>query len=202
VILAGDALIEGRLVVFFFCLVFYDLFCVCSRNSGQMLLARALVVLKLGTEWSTSDASVQETLFEILQNFADLPSAAFSIHALTVAATRLSDKKLGEWLGPASVSVCLRAVVNAKQPWGLRCVVASDGGVIYRDLLPRNGPVLILVPLRLGLEALNPTYIPLLQGVLQCSLCVGIIGGRESSSFYFLGWSGNDVKVFLKECLF
>jgi hypothetical protein len=39
--------------------------------------------------------------------------------------------------------------VNAKQPWGLRALVA-ESGVIFKDGLPRDGPVLILVPLRLG----------------------------------------------------
>ncbi len=71
----------------------------------------------------------------------------------------------------------------------------SRAGIIYRDALPRNGPILVLVPLRLGLDELNPSYIPLRRSLLTCPLCVGIIGGRESSSYYFMGWSGEDVLI-------
>lgn len=165
----------------------------CSHRSGQMLLCCALVRLRLGREWSPATPTARETLCDVVASFADLASAPFSIHALTVAATRLTDKRLGDWLGPSSVSVCLRAVVNARQPGGLRCYLAQDGAVIYRGALPRNGPVLILCPLRLGLDGINPSYIPLLKLVLQCPLCVGIVGGRESSSFYFLGYEGDNV---------
>ena len=75
----------------------------------------------------------------------------------------------------------------------MRAYVAQDGGVIYRDGLPNDAPVLILVPLRLGLDSINPAYLSLLQAVLRCRLCVGIIGGRDSSSFYFLGYEGDNV---------
>jgi cysteine protease ATG4 len=167
----------------------------CSHRSGQMLLGRALVVLRLGQDWSRKTEQSLAELYRIVELFADVPAAPFSIHALTIAATRLTDKKLGDWLGPSSVSVCLRSVVNARQPWGLRAVLAQDGGIIYRDAVPRNGPVLILVPLRLGLDELNPSYLPLLRAVLRCPLCVGIIGGRDSSSFYFVGYSDDDVLI-------
>ncbi len=46
-----------------------------------------------------------------------------------------------------------------------------------------------------GLDSINLSYIPLLQAVLRCKQCVGIIGGRESSSFYFFGYRKDDVLI-------
>eukprot|EP00854_Cymbomonas_tetramitiformis_P009538 gene9538-11303_t len=49
-------------------------------------------------------------------------------------------------------------------------------------------PVLLLVPLVLGLgEKINERYIPLLAKVLTFPQSVGIVGGRPSSSLYFVG---------------
>lgn len=90
------------------------------------------------------------------------------------------------------MSVAVRAAVNACQPWGIRCYVAHDA-VIHRAALPVDGPVLIMVPLRLGLDVINPVYVDLLQALLRCSFCCGIIGGTEKSSLYFCGYQGAQV---------
>ena len=43
------------------------------------------------------------------------------------------------------------------------------------DSMPGNG-VLILIPLRLGLDQLNPVYYPALQACFEIPQCVGIAG--------------------------
>lgn len=164
----------------------------CSHRSAQMLAATCLVLLKLGRDFRLGKQTPVEFL-SILSLFEDTPSAPIGIHALSLAGSRGdSNKKPGDWLGPSTVSVALRGCINANVPWGLKCVVCNNA-IIYRDMLPANGPVLILLPLRLGLDSLNPSYISLLKAVFECDMCVGIIGGNENASLYFLGYQGDQV---------
>lgn len=49
-------------------------------------------------------------------------------------------------------------------------------------------PTLIIVPLRLGLNELNPIYIERLKKCFSFETTLGIIGGRPNQALYFIGY--------------
>lgn len=54
-------------------------------------------------------------------------------------------------------------------------------------------PLLIIIPLRLGLNELNPIYIAGLKKCLELDTTLGIIGGRPNQALYFIGYVGDDI---------
>ncbi|PAV55951.1 hypothetical protein WR25_06057 [Diploscapter pachys] len=51
-------------------------------------------------------------------------------------------------------------------------------------------PLLLIIPLRLGLTTINKVYLPAVQKFFKLETCVGIIGGRPNRALYFVGISG------------
>eukprot|EP00245_Coleochaete_scutata_P011744 TRINITY_DN4429_c0_g1_i1.p1 TRINITY_DN4429_c0_g1~~TRINITY_DN4429_c0_g1_i1.p1 ORF type:complete len:215 (+),score=33.81 TRINITY_DN4429_c0_g1_i1:98-646(+) len=55
------------------------------------------------------------------------------------------------------------------------------------------GAVLVLVPLHLGLEKVNPRYLPSLQKALEFPQSVGVLGGKPGASTYLVGYQDDQV---------
>ncbi|KAL3130507.1 hypothetical protein ABBQ38_008324 [Trebouxia sp. C0009 RCD-2024] len=169
------------------------------------------------------DTRLPEALSRLLRWFWDDPSPQypFSIHNLC-AAGRPHGVKAGEWLGPWVLCHTLEAVMKKMEPASLNVhvhVVSQPGGavpVLYTASFkaffkaPDTGEesaggsgsaegrrpqpaVIVLLPLLLGLGKVNERYIPQLQRVLTWPQSIGIVGGRPSSSLYFVGCQDDQV---------
>jgi len=55
------------------------------------------------------------------------------------------------------------------------------------------GPCLIWLPMRLGVSEFNTIYMDLVKKLLMSPLSTGIGGGRPKSSYYFFGFSEDDL---------
>lgn len=53
-------------------------------------------------------------------------------------------------------------------------------------------PLLLIIPLRLGLNEINPIYYPGLKKCFECPGNIGIIGGRPNQALYFIGYVGQE----------
>lgn len=58
-------------------------------------------------------------------------------------------------------------------------------------------PLLVIIPLRLGLDEINPLYFKNIKECLKWKETVGIIGGKPNHAYYFIGFTNENNLVFL-----
>lgn len=150
----------------------------------------------------------------------------FSLHQIfqrTAQALNLHARP-GQWLGPAAVSQLLAEALNSCQDLGLRgCVLSDMGGgaptlsskILSHQSAKQMGqsmdnawvapgagleittPILIFIPLVLGIDGLNEAYIPQLRVVLSWKWTVGFVGGTGGSSVYVIGTSHTGAPILM-----
>eukprot|EP00096_Caligus_rogercresseyi_P006117 TRINITY_DN22331_c0_g1_i1.p1 TRINITY_DN22331_c0_g1~~TRINITY_DN22331_c0_g1_i1.p1 ORF type:complete len:394 (+),score=150.01 TRINITY_DN22331_c0_g1_i1:221-1402(+) len=178
----------------------------CTIRSGQMLLGNALLRLHLGRSWRwrrENSRGQESTHRDIIRLFEDVEEAPLSIHSLLKIAGIILNRSPGEWFGPSSTSHLLKSAVNQGAAShnilkDLVVYIANDCTIYNSDVLELCGeplstwsPLLILIPLRLGGDRLNPIYVNCIKALLASEECVGIIGGRPRHSLYFVGFQDN-----------
>ncbi|KAF9920943.1 Cysteine protease atg4 [Linnemannia zychae] len=176
----------------------------CMLRSGQGLLANALAIQFMGRGWNRPIPGdpMWDIYVRILSWFLDDMNARspFSVHRIALLGKQLG-KNIGEWFGPSTTSQVIKALVHNYQESGLGVYVTTDG-VIYKDQVKEAatlkksngfGHLLILVTIRLGIDKLNPIYNDAIKATFEFPQTLGIAGGRPSSSYYFVGYQGDDL---------
>ncbi|KAI1303405.1 Cysteine protease atg4 [Mortierella claussenii] len=176
----------------------------CMLRSGQGLLANALAILFMGRGWNRPMPGdpMWDIYVKILSWFLDDMNAKspFSVHRIALLGKQLG-KNIGEWFGPSTTSQVTKALVHNFPESGLSVYVTTDG-VIYKDQVEEAatqkkaggfGHLLILVTIRLGIDKLNPIYNDAIKTTFEFPQSLGIAGGRPSSSYYFVGYQGDDL---------
>ncbi|KAI5967705.1 ATG4 [Candida margitis] len=170
----------------------------CMIRTSQNLLANAL--LKLSGKLDES------TQLEILQLFQDDPSSAFSIHNfIRVASSSSLSIKPGQWFGPNAASLSIKELALEVKDRNLShqvpCVYISENADLYDDGVEELfnkalTPLLLLFPVRLGIDQVNKYYYHSILQLLASKFSVGIAGGKPSSSFYFIGYENEQDLIY------
>uniref|UniRef100_A0A7N0TPJ9 Cysteine protease n=1 Tax=Kalanchoe fedtschenkoi TaxID=63787 RepID=A0A7N0TPJ9_KALFE len=187
----------------------------CMLRSSQMLVAQALLFHRLGRSWrKPSHNPAEKEYLQLLKLFGDSESSEFSIHNL-LRAGKNCGLAVGSWAGPYAVCRAWEALVRSKTetadsfvhhplPMVIYVVSGDENGgrggapvVCIRDasrlcLEFSKGqsdwaPILLLIPLVLGLDKINTRYIPSLEATFTFKQSLGILGGKPGSSTYIVG---------------
>ncbi|XP_066255095.1 cysteine protease ATG4B [Euwallacea similis] len=178
----------------------------CMLRCGQMVLGQALVNLHLGRDWLWAPNVRDSIYLNIIKKFEDSRKAPFSIHQ--IASMGVSEgKEIGQWFGPNTVAQVLKKLAKFDEGNPIAIHVALDNVVIISEIkeLCLNPsptdfsnktawkPLLLIVPLRLGLSEMNSIYVDGFKKCLHFKQSLGVIGGRPNSALYFIGYVGNEV---------
>ncbi|KAF7711737.1 cysteine protease ATG4B isoform X2 [Silurus meridionalis] len=66
------------------------------------------------------------------------------------------------------------------------CAMAFDDAAVWK-------PLVLLIPLRLGLSDINEAYIETLKQCFMMPQSLGVIGGKPNSAHYFIGFVGEEL---------
>ncbi|KAJ2393191.1 hypothetical protein H4S02_000365 [Coemansia sp. RSA 2611] len=179
----------------------------CTYRTCQMLLAESFARVLLGRFWdpfrlNPSERARHTRIIEWFHD-ADLAQAFYSIHRMARTATEM-DKRIGDWLGPSIAAHVMKRLSIKHPQCPLTIHVAIDQTVyaseVRKQALDESAespgswrPLLLLVPVRLGLSRLNLGYIPKIKTLFQIPQSVGLVGGKPSRSFYFIGRQGDSL---------
>jgi cysteine protease ATG4 len=163
-----------------------------------------------------------EKYLTILKQFQDKKKSPYSIHQIALMSAT-DQKPVGTWLGPNMIAQTLKKLSQFDHWNNLTVYVAMDNVVIIEDIkehvasvatpsstttanatsAPSTSsgdrlsndwkPLLLFIPLRLGLTEINSVYFKALKTSLSMKHTLGIIGGRPNHALYFVGFSRNEL---------
>lgn len=167
----------------------------CMLRSMQMLLADSLVRHYLTEKWryKKNRRRHHPNYGQILRGFCDFPDCNFSIHQMLEHGACFR-KSVGTWFGPGECAHMIQQCVHSTLS-SLKVILANDGVLYSEDIeqvLKDESSVnlLILVPVRLGLEDIPKVYYSSILQCLQIPNSIGIAGGKPRRSLFFSGFQG------------
>ncbi|KAL7648308.1 UNVERIFIED_CONTAM: hypothetical protein RMT77_000214 [Armadillidium vulgare] len=172
----------------------------CMLRCGQMVMAESLLRYHFGRDWKWSPEEESKSYLRIISLFEDDRTQPFSIHQIAQIGVEFG-KKVGEWYGPNTVAHVLKKLAPYDHWNHINVNVVMDNVFIMDEIRESSQdskdkcfrPLLLFIPLRLGVSEINPIYISGLKKCLKMPQCVGIIGGKPNHALYFIGFMGEEI---------
>ncbi|OLY85442.1 Cysteine protease ATG4A [Smittium mucronatum] len=152
-----------------------------------------------------------------LTGLSEESSGYYSLNSFSRAGL-IFDKQLGDWFSPGIAANVIKILTQAHgQECPFSVFVCKDRLVIEKDFrkkaklksnksnslytppieISQTGniwtPVLLLVPVRLGIEKINDVYLDKIKRLFKIPNSVGFVGGSPGKSFYFIGSHGDSL---------
>uniref|UniRef100_A0A671PM16 Cysteine protease n=1 Tax=Sinocyclocheilus anshuiensis TaxID=1608454 RepID=A0A671PM16_9TELE len=190
----------------------------CMLRCGQMILAQALVCRHLGRDWRWDPEKRQPKEYHrILHCFLDKKDSCYSIHQMAQMGVG-EGKSVGEWYGPNTVAQVLKKLALFDD-WNTMAVyVSMDNTVVIEDIskclflishfnelhrpivsclktsMPLDWrPLLLVIPLRMGINSINPVYIQAFKECFKMPQSCGVLGGKPNLAYYFIGFIDDEL---------
>ncbi|XP_066570983.1 cysteine protease ATG4A isoform X1 [Amia ocellicauda] len=76
-----------------------------------------------------------------------------------------------------------------------QCATQSPGGSLGLCPHPPSSwkPLLLIIPLRMGINHINPVYIKALKECFKMPQSLGVLGGKPNLAYYFIGYIGDEL---------
>ncbi|XP_071022003.1 cysteine protease ATG4B-like isoform X4 [Oncorhynchus clarkii lewisi] len=153
----------------------------CMLRCGQMILGEALVCRHLGRDWRWVRGQPQRGQYiSILNAFLDKKDSYYSLHQI--------ERLCMPWLDYGGAACAEPPGWIPKHNGCLEgaCALAEEETALWK-------PLVLLIPLRLGLSDINKAYIETLKQCFQLPQSLGVIGGKPNSAHYFIGYVGEEL---------
>lgn len=191
----------------------------CMMRCGQMMLAEGYLrfFLPAGRYFRWQMNITDRNYWEILQMFIDKRHSSYSIHQI-VQMGNSEGKEIGQWFGPNTIAQVLRRIAANEFDKPVHVHVAMDNTIVLNEIrkscqitskvrtnrsksteTSMNGwkPLVIIIPLRLGLSDVNTEYIDQLKLCFRLPQTLGCIGGKPNHAHYFIGYLEPDELLYL-----
>ncbi|OMJ29456.1 Cysteine protease ATG4A, partial [Smittium culicis] len=144
-------------------------------------------------------------------------SGFYSLHSFSRAGL-IFNKQVGDWFSPGTAANVIKILAQAHgQECPLSVYVCNDQLIIdsdfrkkakskinditklYNSKLENSSnqnswvPALLLVPVRLGIEKVNPVYYNKIKKLFKNPYSLGFVGGSPGKSFFFIGSQDNNL---------
>lgn len=143
----------------------------CMIRTTQMLCAEGL-----------SRIMQKQNIYNLLIDNSKYP---LSIHNFLI------NKEPGKWFGSNETCHMLsNCIKKSKLSENVKCII-EQSGILYKSDIKVDKSVFIFVTLRLGLHKIEEESSKKLLKCFDIKQCIGIIGGKPGSSYYFYGYQEN-----------
>ena len=127
----------------------------------------------------------------MFQDNSTIKASPFGIHSICQEGSSNLGIKPGQWYGPQMISIVLRNICQKMRPVvNFKIYVCLDASIFLDEIeaiLKQGDSVLVLIPLRLGLDHIDESYLIQTKHLFRIYQNVGIAGGRDHMALYLVG---------------